>query len=48
MRMHRRKKKYDTFCTSLGRDSQISISTELLDIIYESYGLSGDLIETIK
>ena len=28
--------------------SLLSTSAELLDIIYESYVLSGDLIETIK
>ena len=38
----------DTFCTSLGRDDQIATSAKLLDIVYESYGFSDDLIETIN
>ena len=49
MRMHKRiKKKYDTFCTSLGKDDHIATSAKLLDITYESYGFSGDIIETIN
>ena len=40
--------KYDAFCTSLGRDAQITTCTKLLDIKYEFYGFSGDLMETIN
>ena len=39
----RRKKKYDTFCISLGRDDHIDTSSKLLDIMYEPYGFSDDL-----
>ena len=46
--MHRRIRKYDTFCTSLDKDDQIATSAKLLDITYESYGFSGDIIETIN
>ena len=46
IRMHRRKNK--TFCTSTGRDDQVATSAKLLDITYESYGFSSDLIETIN
>ena len=45
-RMHRRKKRH--FCTYLRRDNQIATSAKLLDITYESYGFSADLIETIN
>ena len=42
------KKKYDTFCTCVGRDGKIATSAKLLDITYESNGLStADLIEAI-
>ena len=47
MRMRRRKRrKNDTFCTSLGRDNQIATGAKLLGTMYESYGFSGDLVET--
>ena len=49
MRMHRRKKKkYETFCTCVGRDDKIITSAKLLDITYKSYGFSADLIEAFK
>ena len=38
----RKKKKFDTFCTLPGRNDQMIIGAKLLDIIYESYGFSGD------
>ena len=34
--------------TSSGRDNQIATSAKLLDIMYEPYGFSADLIETIN
>ena len=40
-----KEEKYDTSCTSTGRDDQITTSAKLLDIKYKSYGY---LIETIK
>ena len=43
-----KKGKNNTFCTSLGGDDQIATSVKLLDITYESYGFSADLIETIN
>ena len=44
-RMHRRKK--DTLCTLHGgRNIQAHASTKFLDVKYELYGSSGDLIET--
>ena len=43
--MHRRMKN-DPFCTSLGRDDQITPGAKLFDITYGFYGFSGDLIET--
>ena len=48
--MHRRgkKKKYDTSCKCEGRDDQIATNAKLLDIMLESYGFSGDLIEAIN
>ena len=33
---------------TLGSDDQITTSAKLLDIMYESYGFSRDLIETIN
>ena len=48
MRRRKRRTKYDAFCTSPGRDEQITINVKLLDVIHESYGFSGDLIETIN
>ena len=42
------KKKYDTFCASLGKDDQITISAKFLDIMQESCGFGGDPIETIN
>ena len=36
------------FCTSPGRDDQIATSAKLLNIMYESYGSNGDLIEIIN
>ena len=40
------RRKNDTFYTP-GKDDQIAISANLLDIMYKSYGFSGDLIETV-
>ena len=46
--MHRRnKEKNYAFCTSPGRDDHIATGAKLLNNMYESYGFSGDLIETI-
>ena len=42
------RRKIDTFCTPQVRDNQITTSAKLLDITYESYGFSGNLIETIN
>ena len=49
-RMHRTKKgkENDTFCTSSGRDDQIATNAKLLDITYESYGFSTDLLVIIN
>ena len=55
----RMQRKMDTFCTSghrsiklriydQGRNDQITTSAKLLDITYESYGFSSDLIEIIN
>ena len=41
----KKKGKNDAFCASPSTDDQIS--TSVLDIMYESYGFSGDLIKTI-
>ena len=41
------RKKNDDFCTSLDKGDQTATSAKLLDITYESYGFSADLIETI-
>ena len=43
-----RKRKNKTFCTPMDRDNHIATSARLLDITYEPYGYSGDLIETIN
>ena len=48
MRMCRTKKNYNAFCASLRRDYQIATSAKLLDVMYKSYGLSGDQIQTIN
>ena len=42
------KKKRDRSCTLGSKDNQIATSVKLLDILYESYGFSGDLLETIN
>ena len=44
----KKKRKNDAFCASPGTDDQITTSAKLLDTMYESYGFSGDLIETIN
>ena len=44
----KKEKENNVFCTSLDRDNQITTSAKLLDIMYESYGFSTDLIETIN
>ena len=44
-RMRRRKK---LILYNRGRDNQITTGAKLLDIKYEFYGFSGDLIETIN
>ena len=46
--MHRRKEENNASCTPSGRDNQIAMGAKLLNITYESYGFSGDLIETIN
>ena len=43
----KKKKKYNAFFTSLGRDDQTATCAKLLDITHESYGFSGNLTETI-
>ena len=42
----KKKKKYDTFCTSLGKDDQITIpvSNCLIANMHEFHGFSSDLI----
>ena len=42
------KKKYDTFCTCAGRNNKIATSAKLLNITYNSYGFTADLIEAIN
>ena len=43
-----KRKSYDTaFCTCMGRDDKIATSAKLLDVTYQSYGFSADLIEAI-
>ena len=44
-RVHRGRKKKNTFCTPTGRDDQITTIPKFLDITYESYGFSGDLLK---
>ena len=46
--MHRKRKKNHPICTYPGRDDKIATNAKLLDITYESYRFSGDLIETIN
>ena len=48
LNLKERKEENDVFCTSSGRDDHIATSAKLLDIMYESYGFSADLIETIN
>ena len=43
-----RKKENDSFCTSLSRDDQIPTCTKLVNINYQFYGFSDDIIETIN
>ena len=47
-RISRRMKENNTLCTPLGRDNQITTSAQWLGIMYDSYGFSGDLIQTIN
>ena len=47
-RISRRRKENNTLCTPLGRDNQITTSAQWLGIMYDSYGFSGDLIQTIN
>ena len=44
----RRKKKIGHFLYIGDRDNQIATQAKLLNIKYEFYGFSGDLIETIN
>ena len=46
MRMHRRKN--DAFCTSGVRSIKSLLVPNCLNIKYEFYGFSSDLIQTIK
>ena len=41
-------RKNDAYYISPGRDDQITTSAKLQNIMYESYGFSGDLVETIN
>ena len=47
MRMQKRKKK-EQILYIRGRDDHVATSAKLLDITYESYEFSGDLLETIN
>ena len=44
--MHRNKKRQILYIAD--RADQFATTAKLLDITYESYGFSGDLIETIN
>ena len=44
----KKEEKKDALCTSGGRDDQIDSGAMLLNIKYEFYRFSGDLIETIN
>ena len=46
--MCRRKKKNDTFCTSMSRDDEIATGAKLRDIMYKTYGFSAGLIEAMN
>ena len=46
MRMHRRKRRKTMLF--IDRDDEIATSAKLLDITYQSYGFSSDLIEIIN
>ena len=46
MKMHRKKKGQILYI--VGRADQFATSAKLLDITYESYGFSADLIEIIN
>ena len=44
----KKEEKYDNFCTCTGGDDKITTSAKLLDVMYESYGFTAYLTESIN